>query len=212
MKNGPSLTYNIPGKFEETRFEKNHNVIFKSSLEASKIVAQEISELIRFKQSSNEYCVLGLATGSSPIKVYEELVRMHKEEGLSFQNLITFNLDEYYPMTKENRQSYHYFMHQHLFNHIDIKPENINIPDGTVSLEELNQYCIDYDLKIKQFGGIDFQLLGIGRTGHVGFNEPGSHINSGTRIITLDHITRVDASPDFNGIDNVPKRAITMGV
>ena len=212
MENTASLFYDIPGKFEETRFEKNHNVIFKNSVEASKVVAEEIAQLIRLKQSNNDSCVLGLATGSSPIRVYEELVRMHKEDGLSFSNVISFNLDEYYPMTKENRQSYYYFMHQHLFNHIDIKPENINIPDGTVALEQLNQYCTDYDLKIKQSGGIDFQLLGIGRTGHVGFNEPGSHINSGTRIITLDHITRVDASSDFNGIDNVPKRAITMGV
>ena len=212
MKTNTSLAYDIPGKFEETRFEKNHNVIFENSVQGSKIVAQEIAELIRSKQANNESCVLGLATGSSPIKVYEELVRMHKEDGLSFYNVISFNLDEYYPMTKENRQSYHYFMHQYLFNHIDIKPENVNIPDGTVAIEELNQYCVDYELKIKQAGGLDFQLLGIGRTGHVGFNEPGSHINSGTRIITLDHITRVDASSDFNGIDNVPKRAITMGV
>lgn len=212
MKTNTSLAYDIPGKFEETRFEKNHNVIFKSAVEASKVVAQEIAALIKSKQVENKSCILGLATGSSPIKVYEELVRMHKEDGLSFHNVVTFNLDEYYPMTKENRQSYHYFMHQHLFNHIDIKPENINIPDGTVVLEELNQYCMNYETKIKNAGGIDFQLLGIGRTGHVGFNEPGSHINSGTRIITLDHITRVDASSDFNGIDNVPKRAITMGV
>ncbi|MDA6072850.1 6-phosphogluconolactonase, partial [Flavobacterium sp. AC] len=167
---------------------------------------QEIAQLIRSKQEKGKSCVLGLATGSSPIKVYEELVRIHKEEGLSFSNVITFNLDEYYPMTKENNQSYHYFMHQHLFNHIDIKPENVNIPDGTVNIEELNQYCIDYEMNIKNAGGLDFQLLGIGRTGHVGFNEPGSHVNSGTRIITLDHITRVDASSDFNGIDNVPKR------
>lgn len=212
MKTNTSLAYDIPGKFEETRFEKNHNVIFKSAVEASKVVAQEIAALIKSKQVENKSCILGLATGSSPIKVYEELVRMHKEDGLSFHNVVTFNLDEYYPMTKENRQSYHYFMHQHLFNHVDIKPENINIPDGTVVLEELNQYCMNYETKIKNAGGIDFQLLGIGRTGHVGFNEPGSHINSGTRIITLDHITRVDASSDFNGIDNVPKRAITMGV
>jgi glucosamine-6-phosphate deaminase len=102
-------------------------------------------------------------------------------------------------------------MHQHFFDHIDIKAENINIPDGTVSIEEIKQYCIDYEIKIKNSGGLDFQLLGIGRTGHVGFNEPGSHINSGTRIITLDHITRVDASSDFNGTANVPKIAITRG-
>lgn len=207
-----SLSYTEPGKYETTRFEKIHNIIFQNSVEASKIVAQEIAQLIKSKQAKNEPCILGLATGSSPIKVYEELVRLHKEEGLSFNNVVTFNLDEYYPMTKENNQSYHYFMHQHLFNHIDIKPGNINIPEGTISIDNLNQYCVDYEMKIKNAGGIDFQLLGIGRTGHVGFNEPGSHINSGTRIITLDYITRVDASSDFNGIDNVPKRAITMGV
>ncbi|WP_174382910.1 6-phosphogluconolactonase, partial [Flavobacterium succinicans] len=189
MKTTSTIIYNTPGAFEETRFEKIHNEIFKNSVEASKIVAQEIADLIRSKQESNENCVLGLATGSSPIKVYEELVRMHKEEGLSFKNVITFNLDEYYPMNKENKQSYHFFMHQHLFNHIDIHPDNVHVPDGTVAIEELNQYCIDYEMNIKNAGGLDFQLLGIGRTGHVGFNEPGSHINSGTRIITLDHIT-----------------------
>ncbi len=207
-----TLTYVKPGKYETTRFEKIHDEIFKNSLKASKIVAQEIAQLIKSKQAENKSCVLGLATGSSPIKVYEELVRMHKEEGLSFDNVISFNLDEYYPMTKENKQSYHYFMHQHLFNHIDIKPENVNVPDGSIAIEDLNQHCIDYEMNIIDAGGLDFQLLGIGRTGHVGFNEPGSHINSGTRIITLDHITRVDASSDFNGIDNVPKRAITMGM
>ena len=103
-------------------------------------------------------------------------------------------------------------MHEHLFNHINILPENINIPDGRASLENPNQYCIDYEMKIKNAGGLDFQLLGIGRTGHIGFNEPGSHENSGTRIITLDHITRVDAGPAFLGIDNVPRKAITMGI
>lgn len=207
-----NITYESPGQFEETRFEKIHNVIFKNSTQASIIVAQEIAQLIKSKQVKNEFCVLGLATGSSPIEVYGELVRMHKEEGLSFSNVITFNLDEYYPMNKENNNSYHYFMHQHLFDHIDIKRENINIPDGTVSIPELTQYCLNYEKRIKNAGGLDFQLLGIGRTGHVGFNEPGSHINSGTRIITLDHITKVDASSEFKGLDNVPKRAITMGI
>ena len=206
------ISYESVGKFEETRFEKIHNKIFKNAAEASLLVAREIAQLILSKQAENKVCILGLATGSSPIKVYEELVRMHKEDGLSFSNVVTFNLDEYYPMTKENHHSYHYFMHEHLFNHVNIKPENINIPDGTVPIDVLKQYCIDYENKIKNAGGLDFQLLGIGRTGHVGFNEPGSHINSGTRIITLDYITRVDASSDFNGIENVPKRAITMGV
>jgi len=206
------IKYKEAGKFEETRFEKIHNVIFESSQKASIIVAQEIATLIREKSANNQPCVLGLATGSSPIKVYEELVRMHKEEGLSFANVVTFNLDEYYPMGKDNVQSYYYFMHEHLFNHVDILPENVNVPNGTVSAEDLHQYCIDYENKIKSLGGLDFQLLGIGRTGHVGFNEPGSHFNSGTRSIILDHITRADAAPSFLGIDNVPRKAITMGV
>lgn len=210
--NPDSIIYREPGKFEETRFEKIHNVVFESSSQGSVLVAEEIANLIRTKQSQKKPCVLGLATGSSPIKVYEELVRMHREEGLSFENVMTFNLDEYYPMEKHNIQSYHYFMHEHLFNYIDIKPENINIPDGMVNNEDLYQYCIDYEEKIKRVGGIDFQLLGIGRTGHIGFNEPGSHFNSRTRSITLDHITRVDAASSFLGIDNVPRKAITMGI
>ncbi len=200
------------GKFEETRFEKIHNVIFESSQEASLLVAQEIANLIQRKNELNEPCVLGLATGSSPIKVYEELVRKHKEEGLSFANVVTFNLDEYYPIDKNDIQSYYHFMHEHLFNHVNIHPENINIPDGQVSAEELQQYCIDYEMKIISYGGLDFQLLGIGRTGHIGFNEPGSHVNSGTRSITLDHVTRIDAASSFLGIDNVPRKAITMGI
>jgi len=210
--NYSNIAYEAPGKFEETRFEKIHNVIFKSSQEASILVAQEIANLIRKKNSQNKPCVLGLATGSSPVKVYEELVRMHKEEGLSFSNVVTFNLDEYFPMDKHNIQSYHYFMHQHLFDHVDILSENINIPNGSINNEDLYQYCIDYEMKIKSYGGLDFQLLGIGRTGHIGFNEPGSHFNSGTRSITLDHITRLDAAPSFLGIDNVPRKAITMGI
>ncbi len=206
------ISYKAAGMFEDTRFEKIHNVIFKSSNEASILVAQEMASLIKEKQAKNLNCVLGLATGSSPIKVYEELVRMHLEEGLSFTNVISFNLDEYFPMDKDNIQSYHYFMHQHLFDHVDINPENVNIPDGKIGNDELYQFCIDYEMKIKDAGGLDFQLLGIGRTGHIGFNEPGSHINSGTRNITLDHITKIDAAPAFLGIDNVPRKAITMGI
>ena len=209
---GLDISYKPIGQFEETRLEKIHNVIFESSNLASIIVAEEIAKLIRKKQEQGRFCVLGLATGSSPIRVYEELVRMHKEEGLSFSNVVTFNLDEYLPMEKRNRQSYHYFMHEHLFNHIDIEPEHVHIPDGTLSGDDIIPYCLEYERKIKEFGGLDFQLLGIGRTGHVGFNEPGSHYNSGTRVITLDHITRVDAAPSFLGIDNVPRRAITMGI
>lgn len=200
------------GKFEDTKFEKIHNEIFQDSSYASKLVAVEISDLIKQKQKEGKHCMLGLATGSSPIKVYEELVTMYRLGELSFNNVITFNLDEYYPMDTDNQQSYYHFMHQHLFDHVDINPENINIPSGNINPEEIDQYCIDYEMKIKKLGGLDFQLLGIGRTGHIGFNEPGSHRNSGTRIITLDHITRRDAASDFNGLENVPKRAITMGI
>ncbi|WP_456422065.1 glucosamine-6-phosphate deaminase [Lutibacter sp.] len=207
-----NISYKPAGQFEDTRFEKIHNVVFSNSVEASICVAQEIATLIKLKQANNKPCILGLATGSSPIRVYEELVRMHKEEGLSFSNVVTFNLDEYYPMDKNSIHSYFYFMHQHLFNHVNINPNNINIPSGSVSQKELHQYCIDYELKIKEYGGLDFQLLGIGRTGHIGFNEPGSHYNSGTRSITLDHLTKIDAAPSFLGINNVPKKAITMGI
>ena len=207
-----NINYRQAGQFEDTRFEKIHNVVFNSSEDASIKVAEEIASLIRKKNEINKPCVLGLSTGSSPIKVYEELIRLHKDEGLSFANVITFNLDEYHPMEKNSIHSYHYFMHDRLFNHIDILPQNINIPDGTMDDEDVYQYCIDYELKIKKIGGMDFQLLGIGRSGHVGFNEPGSHINSGTRAISLHHITRVDAAGAFLGIDNVPRRAITMGI
>ena len=206
------IRYKPVGQFEETRYEKIHNVIFKNSNDASIEVAEEIAKLIQKKQLSDEMCILGLATGSSPIRVYEELVRMHQMDGLSFENVVTFNLDEYLPMDKENTQSYYYFMHEHLFNHVDILPENIHIPDGKVPTDKVVEYCLSYEEKIKGFGGLDFQLLGIGRTGHIGFNEPGSHYNSGTRVITLDHITRVDAASAFLGIDHVPRKAITMGI
>ncbi|PCH77661.1 MAG: glucosamine-6-phosphate deaminase [Flavobacteriaceae bacterium] len=210
--NNQHIKHQPAGQFEETRYEKIHNIIAADSITGSIAVAHEIAQLIKDKEAQNQVCVLGLATGSSPIKVYEELVRLHKEEGLSFKNVVTFNLDEYYPMTKESVHSFYYFMHEHLFNHIDLKTENINIPDGQIPTDELHQYCIDYELKIKEYGGLDFQLLGIGRTGHIGFNEPGSHYNSSTRSITLDHMTRADAAPSFLSIDNVPKKAITMGI
>tara|TARA_B100001093_G_scaffold375713_1_gene360807 strand:+ start:26381 stop:28306 length:1926 start_codon:yes stop_codon:yes gene_type:complete len=206
------INYKSPGTLEETRFEKIHSVIFDDSKEASKVVANEISVLIRKKQKEKKNCVLGLATGSSPISVYIELVRLHKEEGLSFSNVITFNLDEYFPMSKNDSNSYHHFMHDHLFNYIDILPENINIPSGDVSLDQVNEYCDSYEKKIKKCGGIDFQLLGIGRTGHIGFNEPGSNYNSVTRLIHLNYITRNDARKSFYGIENVPSTAITMGI
>ncbi len=206
------LNYKAPGTHEENRFEKLHNVIVPSAAKGSELIAQEIADLIRNRQAKNKKCVLVLATGSSPLSVYAELVRMYKEEGLSFENVITFNLDEYWPMGKDNPQSYHHFMHENLFDHIDIKPENIHIPDGEVKSSQVRTYCQEYEAKIEAFGGLDFQLLGIGRTGHIGFNEPGSNQNSRTRLVNLDHITREDAAEGFQGLEFVPKRAITMGI
>ena len=159
-----TISYKSPGTLEATRFEKIHSVIFKESKEASKIVANEIADLIRKKQKENKNCVLGLATGSSPISVYNELVRMHREDGLSFKNVISYNLDEYFPMSKVDLQSYVHFMKIHLFDHIDIKKENIHIPDGSITSDKINEYCASYEKSIFDSGGIDFQLLGIGRT------------------------------------------------
>ncbi len=137
---------------------------------------------------------------------------MHQKEGLSFKNVITFNLDEYYPMPPDSLQSYVRFMNELLFDSIDIPKENINIPDGTLPKTSVANYCKEYDEKIDRLGGIDLQVLGIGRTGHIGFNEPGSSEKSGTRMITLDQVTRIDAASDFFSEANVPKKAITMGV
>jgi len=199
---------------EEKRFEKINNVIYPDEQAGAKAVAKAIADLIRSKQSEGKNAVLGLATGSTPIRVYEELVRLHKEEALSFQNVVTFNLDEYHPMQPDSVNSYVRFMKEYLFNHIDIKAENINIPDGTIelnNLEEVIKYCASYEKRIADAGGIDLQVLGIGRNGHIGFNEPGSALNSGTRMVTLDNKTRVDASNHFYGAE-VPRRAMTMGI
>ena len=193
-------------------YEKIPVHIYKTSVDASQVVAREIADLIKRKQAQGKMAVLGLATGSTPTRVYEELVNLHKTEGLSFANVITFNLDEYYPMNHDSLQSYYRFMHEYLFDYIDIKKENIHIPDGTTKEEEVQDYCKRYDKAIEDAGGVDIQLLGIGRTGHIGFNEPGSSLNSATRLITLDKITRTDAASDFFGEENVPRRAITMGV
>ncbi len=197
---------------QQNVYEKVPVWIFEKASDASVKVAEEIADLIRDKAGKGENCVLGLATGSSPVRVYEELVRMHKEDGLSFRNVVTFNLDEYYPMEPRALQSYVRFMKEHLFDHIDIEWDNVNIPDGTIDKKDIWNYCNEYEQKIADAGGLDLQLLGIGRTGHIGFNEPGSPKQSRTRLITLDHITKVDAASDFYGEENVPRHAITMGV
>ncbi|MEN9957955.1 MAG: hypothetical protein RLZZ474_199 [Bacteroidota bacterium] len=193
-------------------FERIPTRIFDESEHASKAVAHEIAALIREKNKEGKPTVLGLATGSSPKKVYQELIRMHKEEGLSFKNVITFNLDEYHPMEPDSIQSYVRFMREQLFDHIDIPVTNYHIPDGTLTIEKIPEFCRDYEAKIEKLGGFDFYLLGIGRNGHIGFNEPGSVINSKTRLMTLDITTKIDAAIDFGGLEKVPKRAITLGI
>jgi len=196
----------------EKRFENIGTVVYENATSASKAVAKEIADLIRVKQSQKQTCVLGLATGSSPKGLYSELIRLHKEEELSFKNVVSFNLDEYYPMEPDSVNSYVRFMKEQLFNHIDILPENCYVPDGTLSKEEIRSYCDQYEAKIEAYGGIDLQVLGIGGNGHIGFNESGSLQNSKTRLVALDHITRVAASGDFSGLENTPRTAITIGV
>ena len=193
-------------------FEKIPVQVFSQASQGSSEIARRIAEKIKERAAIGKPCVLGLATGSTPVGIYAELVRLHQEEGLSFQNVVTFNLDEYFPMQPNELQSYVRFMNEHLFDHIDIPKENINIPDGTILKSEVAEFCAGYETKIELFGGIDIQILGIGRTGHIGFNEPGSNKESSTRLITLDRVTRSDAAGDFFGEENVPRKAITMGV
>lgn len=193
-------------------FEKIPVKIHAHSKEGSKYVANEIARLIREKEKIGEKCVLGLATGSTPISLYAELVRMHKEEGLSFSNVITFNLDEYYPIEKDAFQSYWSFMHRHLFSHVDIASENIHLPNGLWPKEDIKRYCAEYDQMIEDVGGIDLQILGIGNNGHIGFNEPGSSIYSKTRLVNLDNSTRIANAYEFQNISKVPRLAVTMGI
>ncbi|HEY3245520.1 MAG TPA: glucosamine-6-phosphate deaminase [Phycisphaerae bacterium] len=174
-------------------------------------VAAMIIDLIKRRNAERRPTVLGLATGHTPVGVYRELIRAG-HGGLDFSHVITYNLDEYYPMPPDSLQSYHRWMRENLFDHINIDRKHIHIPDGTVARDSIEQYCGDYEKSIAAAGGIDIQLLGIGRTGHIGFNEPGSSVHSRTRLITLDPVTRRDAAADFFGEANVPREAITMGV
>lgn len=207
------ITKNYIAKGEgANRFEKIPVQIYETADRAVQAVAREIVELVQVKAASGEKCVLGLATGVSPIKLYQELVRIHREEGVSFSNVVTFNLDEYLPMGKDSEQSYHYFMHHHLFDHVDIDSKNIHIPDGTLEGDEIEKFCKQYEKEIESEGGIDLQVLGIGRTGHIGFNEPGSFITSRTRKVFLNDMTIKDAIKDFGSRNLVPTKAITMGV
>ena len=192
--------------------EKIRALIVEDHGDLARIVAERIAALIRTRDAERRPTVLGLATGSTPIGVYRELIRMHAEETLSFRNVISFNLDEYYPMRADSIHSYRRFMWENLFSHVDIDPANVHLPDGTLARERMDDACREYEAAIVAAGGIDFQLLGIGKTGHIGFNEPGSGEASRTRLVHLDNVTRLDAASDFFGEENVPREAITMGI
>ena len=195
-----------------TSYEQIPVQIFSTPKDGSAYAASQVAAIIRARQMEGKKCVLGLATGSTPISMYKELVRLHKEEGLSFKNVVSFNLDEYDPLEREAAQSYWSFMHRHLFNHVDINPASINMPNGEWPQDQIKKYCQDYEAKIEAAGGIDLQILGIGNNGHIGFNEPGSSIYSKTRLVTLDNSTRIANSKEFRNISKVPRLAITMGL
>ncbi|BET66853.1 glucosamine-6-phosphate deaminase [Opitutales bacterium ASA1] len=201
-----------PHTLPAVRFEHSPVAVFAQGSVACRAVAAEIAALIRERDAAGRSTVLGLATGSTPVRVYAELVRLHREEGLSFARVVTFNLDEYHPLPPEHPESYHAFMRRHLFDHVDIPPAQANIPSGTVAPAQMEDFCRDYERRIQDCGGIDIQILGIGRTGHIGFNEPGSPRRSVTRLVSLDPLTRRDASGDFGGEAHTPRAAITMGV
>jgi glucosamine-6-phosphate deaminase len=186
--------------------------IFPAPLQGSTYVANIIADLIKKKNAEGRKCVIGLATGSTPKSLYAELVRMHQNEGLSFKNVITFNLDQYYPMDKDALQSYHYFMRKNLFEQTDIDPSNYHLPDGMIPKDKVKQHCLEYEQAIEDAGGLDLQILGIGTNGHIGFNEPGSGIYSKTRLVTLDNSTRIANAYDFGNMSQVPRMAITMGI
>lgn len=193
-------------------FEKISCRISPDFKEGSRFAAREVAALIREKQSQGKSCVLGLATGSTPKTLYTELIRLHREEGLSFKNVIAFNLDEYYPIDRNALQSYHRFMRVNLFDHIDIDQNNCHIPSGEWPKEKVKEHCARYEQMIEEAGGIDLQILGIGVNGHIGFNEPGSSVYSKTRLVTLENSTRLANSFEFANISQVPRLAVTAGI
>jgi glucosamine-6-phosphate deaminase len=179
-------------------------------LAASAHVAKGIATLVRRRADEGRTAVLGLATGSTPLPLYAELVRLHREEGLSFRNVVTFNLDEYEGLTGDRPESYRYFMEEHLFRHLDLLPGRTHVPDGIAT--DQTRACAAYERAIREAGGLDLQILGIGRTGHIGFNEPPSALDSRTRRVHLDEVTRRDNAPFFKRPEDVPHGAVTMGV
>ncbi|MEX0587022.1 MAG: glucosamine-6-phosphate deaminase, partial [Pirellulales bacterium] len=184
---------------------------FDSPQNLARYVAGEVAALIHQRQGEGRNAVLVLPTGSTPVGVYRELIRMHREEGLDFSNVVTFNVDEYYGLGRERLQSYHRWMHGHLFSHVNIPAENINVLDGSVSLDEVEAHCRDYEQRIRAAGGVDLVILGVGAGGIIGSNEPFSGRSSRTRLCVLDGVTRAAAASDFFSQDNVPSQALTMG-
>src|SRR5580704_8989959 len=193
-------------------FEKIPLEIFPDAKYGSVFVAKKIAALIKEKQKNKARCVLGLSTGKSPLKLYAELIRMHQEEGLSFSNVVAFNLDEYYPIQRNAPQSYYRFMKENLFNHIDIDPKNCHIPNGELPRDAMKSFCNEYEQSIADAGGIDLQILGIGSNGHIGFNEPGSSRYSKTRVTPLENSTRLSNAGDFDSVTQVPRLSVTMGI
>jgi glucosamine-6-phosphate deaminase len=200
----------VPGN--DVRLERIRTVIYDRHADLAREVAGRIATIIRERAAAGRRAVLGLATGSTPIGVYRELIRMHRDEDLSFTNVVTFNLDEYWPMPAESTHSYHRFMWENLLAHVDIDRASVHIPDGTIPHDDVERWCAAYETAIHDAGGIDFQLLGIGKSGHIGFNEPGSGSASRTRLVQLDNVTRRDAAADFFGEEFVPRQALTMGI
>ena len=196
----------------EKRYEKVPVSIFSDAEIASELVAKQVATLIREKAANNEMCVLGFITGSTAVGVYEHLTQLHKKENLSFKNVIAFNIDEYYPLAKNELQSRYKYLYEYLFDEIDILPENIHLIDGDLKKADIAAFCRDYEQKIKDVGGIDLQLLGLDGRGQIGANEPGSMFNSQTRLINLDYATRMNAASNFFGEENVPDYCITMGI
>ncbi len=184
---------------------------FASLEAASRHLAEEICNLIRERREAGRGTVLGLATGATPLPLYVELIRRHRDEGFSFADVTTFNLDEYLGLPANHPASFRTFMRHNLFEHLDIPPEQVHLPDGTLSDDALTEHCLAYEEAIREAGGIDLQILGIGRTGHIGFNEPGSPRDSRTRVVHLDERTRRDNAPAFAHPRDVPTRAVTMG-
>lgn len=181
-------------------------IIQSSPEEACRVAARLVAGRVRQKPD----CVLGLATGSTPLKLYAELIRLHREEGLEFNGVTSFNLDEYVGLPADHPASYTRFMQENLFQHINIPPESIHIPDGIAG--DIPGSCASYENSIRSAGGIDVQVLGLGRDGHIGFNEPTSSLASRTRIKTLTQQTREDNARFFNSTDEVPRHVITMGI